>query len=87
MNPDIDNGIVVESTEEIGSLIRLVRKEQGIKQVVAAGLFGSGNRFISEAENGKKNPSGAKAHRSYEHGRPRSGCQKEASPCVTRVFF
>lgn len=54
MNPDIDNGIVVESTEEIGSLIRLVRKEQGIKQVVAAGLFGSGNRFISEAENGKK---------------------------------
>lgn len=54
MNPDIDNGIVVESTEEIGSLIRLVRKEQGIKQVGAAGLFGSGNRFISEAENGKK---------------------------------
>lgn len=54
MNPDLDQGTVVSTTEEIGSLIRLVRQEQGINQMVAAGMFGSGNRFISDAENGKK---------------------------------
>lgn len=54
MSPDIDKGSVVSTTEEIGSLIRLVRKEQGISQMVAAGMSGSGNRFISDAENGKK---------------------------------
>lgn len=54
MNPNIDEGMVVRTTEEIGSLIRLVRNEQGINQMVVAGMFGSGNRFISDAENGKK---------------------------------
>ena len=54
MNPDIDKGSVVSTTEEIGSLIRLARNEQGINQMVVAGIFGSGNRFISDAENGKK---------------------------------
>ncbi|MDZ7593368.1 MAG: transcriptional regulator [Thiobacillus sp.] len=54
MDPNIDNGRVVSTTEEIGSLIRLVRNEQGMNQMVVAGIFGSGNRFISDAENGKK---------------------------------
>lgn len=54
MDTNIDQGMVVSTTEEIGSLIRLVRQEQGINQQVAAGMFGSGNRFISDAENGKK---------------------------------
>ncbi len=54
MDTNIDQGLVVSTTEEIGSLIRLVRQEQGINQQVAAGMFGSGNRFISDAENGKK---------------------------------
>lgn len=54
MDPSIDEGMVVRTTEEIGSLIRLVRNEQGINQMVVAGMFGSGNRFISDAENGKK---------------------------------
>lgn len=54
MDPSIDKGMVVSTTEEIGSLIRLVRNEQGINQMVAAGMFGSGNRFISDAESGKK---------------------------------
>ena len=31
----------------------MVRNEQGINQMVVAGLFGSGNRFVSDAENGK----------------------------------
>ena len=54
MKLNIDKGMVVRTTEEIGSLIRLVRNEQGINQMVVAGMFGSGNRFISDAENGKK---------------------------------
>lgn len=54
MDPNIDKGMVVHTTEEIGSLIRLVRNEQGINQMVVAGMFGSGNRFISDVENGKK---------------------------------
>ena len=54
MVPNIGSGVVVSSTEEIGRLIRMVRNEQGINQMVVAGMFGSGNRFVSEAENGKK---------------------------------
>ena len=53
MDPNIENGVVVSSTEEIGGLLRMVRNEQGINQMVVAGLFGSGNRFVSDAENGK----------------------------------
>lgn len=54
MYPDIDEGRVVSTTEEIGRLIRLVRNEQGVNQMMVAGMLGSGNRFISDAENGKK---------------------------------
>ena len=54
MDLNIDKGTVVSTTEEIGSLIRLVRNEQGLNQMMVAGMFGSGNRFISDAENGKK---------------------------------
>jgi predicted transcriptional regulator len=54
MYPDIDKGTVVGTTEEIGRLIRLVRNEQGANQMMVAGMLGSGNRFISDAENGKK---------------------------------
>lgn len=54
MDSNLDKDTVVGTTEEIGKLIRLARNEQGINQMVAAGMFGSGNRFISDAENGKK---------------------------------
>ena len=54
MDQNIDKGMLVSTTEEIGSLIRLVRNEQGLNQMMVAGMFGSGNRFISDAENGKK---------------------------------
>ena len=53
MDENLEQGIVIGSTKEIGDLIRRARKEQGISQIVAAGLFGSGNRFISDAESGK----------------------------------
>lgn len=54
MEQNLERGMVVSTTEEIGSLIRQLRNEQGISQILTAGLFGSGNRFVSEAENGKK---------------------------------
>jgi len=54
MGTNLENGMVVSTTGEIGSLIRQVRNEQGINQMLVAGMFGSGNRFISDAENGKK---------------------------------
>jgi HTH-type transcriptional regulator/antitoxin HipB len=54
MNTTLDTGVVIGSTEEIGSLIRKARTEQGMNQIMTAGLFGSGNRFISDVENGKK---------------------------------
>lgn len=54
MDKDIKKGLVVTTTKEIGALIRDSRKEQEISQMMAAGIFGSGNRFISDAENGKK---------------------------------
>lgn len=54
MNTNIDEGLVVSTTKEIGNLIRQVRNEQGVNQMVVAGVFGSGNRFISDAENGKE---------------------------------
>lgn len=39
--------------KEIGSLIRVTRKEQGLSQEELAGLSGTGRRFISDIENGK----------------------------------
>lgn len=46
-------GVVVTSTEEIGDLMREARKASGITQLDIAGLSGSGNRFIVDAEKGK----------------------------------
>ncbi|HOY86655.1 MAG TPA: hypothetical protein PLJ94_08385 [Methylotenera sp.] len=49
-----ENETVVSSTREIGLLIRQVRNEVGFKQLELAGMFGSGNRFIVDAEKGKE---------------------------------
>lgn len=38
---------------EIGKLIQRTRKEQGVSQMMLAGLSGTGTRFISDLENGK----------------------------------
>ncbi|MGN0879589.1 MAG: helix-turn-helix transcriptional regulator [Oligosphaeraceae bacterium] len=38
---------------EIGKLIQRTRKEQGVSQMMLAGLSGTGVRFISDLENGK----------------------------------
>ncbi len=53
-NSIFENEAVVSSTREIGLLIRQVRNEVGFKQLELAGMFGSGNRFIVDAEKGKE---------------------------------
>jgi transcriptional regulator with XRE-family HTH domain len=44
----------VTSSEDLGCLIKLKRKEVGIKQEVAAGISGVGTKFLSQLENGKE---------------------------------
>ena len=44
----------ISSSQDIGHLIRLKRKEVGIKQEVAAGISGVGTKFLSQLENGKE---------------------------------
>jgi len=44
----------VATAEQLGGMIRLKRKETGIRQEVAAGLTGVGTRFLSQLENGKE---------------------------------
>lgn len=53
-NSVFENEVVVSTTKEIGSLIRQVRNDVGFKQLDLAGMFGSGNRFIVDAEKGKE---------------------------------
>ena len=44
----------LKSVNEIGIIIRDVRKAQGISQEQLAGVAGTGVRFISDLENGKE---------------------------------
>jgi len=43
----------IGSTEEIGKLVRMCRKEQSVTQAELAALCAVGVRFISNLENGK----------------------------------
>jgi HTH-type transcriptional regulator/antitoxin HipB len=51
--PDLDSGVTVTSTEELGQLLRAVRKASKLKQSTIAGLANWGGRFIGDVENGK----------------------------------
>lgn len=44
----------VVNAEQLGAVIRLKRKEIGIRQEVAAGMTGVGTKFLSQLENGKE---------------------------------
>lgn len=50
----LETGIVVNSTAQLGAVLRDVRKAANLKQAAIAGLAGWGGRFISDVENGKK---------------------------------
>ena len=44
----------ISSAEELGRVIRLKRKEIGVRQEIAAGMAGVGTKFLSQLENGKE---------------------------------
>lgn len=43
----------LDSTAQLGALVRSVRKEQGLTQLDVAGLAGMSNRFVIDLERGK----------------------------------
>jgi len=44
----------LDSTAQLGELVRMVRKEQGLTQLDVAGLAGMSNRFVIDLERGKE---------------------------------
>lgn len=52
-NQDIAYG-KISTSEDLGRIIRLKRKEIGALQETAAGMAGVGTKFLSQLENGKE---------------------------------
>jgi transcriptional regulator with XRE-family HTH domain len=44
----------ISTPDELGRIIRIKRKEIGVRQEVAAGMAGVGTKFLSQLENGKE---------------------------------
>lgn len=44
----------LETTAQLGELVRAIRKEQGLTQLDVAGLAGMSNRFVIDLERGKE---------------------------------
>ncbi|MRV72957.1 type II toxin-antitoxin system Y4mF family antitoxin [Duganella sp. FT92W] len=44
----------LETTSQLGELVRAIRKEQGLTQLDVAGLAGMSNRFVIDLERGKE---------------------------------
>lgn len=44
----------ISTSEDLGRIIRLKRKEIGVLQETAAGMAGVGTKFLSQLENGKE---------------------------------
>lgn len=49
-----DLPVSISTVAELGSLVKAVRKAQGMTQIDVAGLGGRGNRFIVDLEKGKE---------------------------------
>ncbi|MDG9967152.1 MAG: helix-turn-helix domain-containing protein [Achromobacter sp.] len=45
--------VTVQTSAEVGELVRAVRRSQGLLQADLAGLSGTGNRFVVDLERGK----------------------------------
>ena len=45
----------IRTVDELGAIVRAVRKESGADQIRAAGLAGVGVRFVGDLERGKSN--------------------------------
>lgn len=51
--PDTSKAIKVTSPQDLGAVVRAVRREAGLGQATAAGLAGVGTRFLGDVERGK----------------------------------
>lgn len=52
--------MIVESMDEVGSLVRAERKRQGMTQSELVDLCGVGITFVSQLENGKRSAEAGK---------------------------
>jgi len=50
---DLKAGVTIASTQELGQLLKQVRKSQQITQATLSGMANWGGRFIGDVENGK----------------------------------
>ena len=50
---DLKAGVAISSTQELGKLLKQVRKSSRIKQATIAGMANWGGRFIGDVESGK----------------------------------
>ena len=50
---DLKAGVTISSTQELGQLLKQVRKSQQITQATLSGMANWGGRFIGDVENGK----------------------------------
>lgn len=54
MSPiELNSGVVVSNTRDLGALLRTVRKSSNITQSTISGMANWGERFIGDVENGK----------------------------------
>jgi HTH-type transcriptional regulator / antitoxin HipB len=54
MNPwNVQSGVTIKSTQELGNLLKEVRKSSKITQATISGMANWGGRFIGDVENGK----------------------------------
>lgn len=52
---DLQSPTQIRSAEDLGGIVRAVRKDAGTDQATAAGLSGVGVRFLGDLERGKAN--------------------------------
>lgn len=50
---DLKAGVTISSTQELGQLLRQVRKSSQITQAMLSGMANWGGRFIGDVESGK----------------------------------
>lgn len=50
---DLHSGVTVTTTQELGKLLKQVRKSSQITQTTLAGVANWGGRFVGDVENGK----------------------------------
>jgi HTH-type transcriptional regulator/antitoxin HipB len=52
-SPNLTSGVIITSTQELGNLLKQVRKSSQITQATLSGMANWGGRFIGDVESGK----------------------------------